>query len=242
MTYKILGVITARGGSKGIPGKNIKELGGQPLIFYTIKAAQESGIFDRIILSTDDPKISEVAKRYGVEVPFMRPAELAKDDTPHLPVMQHAVKWLKDNENYNPDFVAILQPTAPLRQPWHLKEAFELMQKLQADSVVGVIEVPGHYSPYWAVTTNEGGLGELFIGGPIKNRIPRRQSFPKKAYANSGHVYIFKTELLFDSQGANFYGDSVALYPIEDKYAVNVDNPEDWELAEKAMKKLKSFS
>ena len=79
---KVLGVITARGGSKGIPGKNIKDLCGQPLIAYTIKAAQESGVFDRIILSTDDPKIAEVAKRYGVEVPFMRPAELAQDSTP----------------------------------------------------------------------------------------------------------------------------------------------------------------
>ena len=237
---KILGVITARGGSKGIPGKNIKELCGQPLIAYTIKAAQESGIFDRVILSTDDSKIAEVAKKYGCEVPFVRPAELAQDNTPHLPVMQHAVKWLKENESYEPDFVAILQPTAPLRQPWHLREALELMQKSQADSVVGVVEIPGHYSPYWAVTASEEGLGELFIGGPIKSRIPRRQSFPKKVYANSGHVYIFKTKLLFDSSEANFYGDKAAIYPIEDKYAVNIDAPEDWELAEKAMNKLKS--
>lgn len=234
---KILGVITARGGSKGIPGKNIRDLCGQPLITYTIKAAKESGIFDRIILSTDDAKIAAVAKKYGCEVPFMRPAELAQDSTPHLSVMQHAVKWLKENENYEPDCVAILQPTAPLRQPWHLREALELMKKNKADSVVGVVEIPGHYSPYWAVTTNENGLGELFIGGPIKNRIPRRQSFPKKAYANSGHVYIFKTKLLSED---NFYGDKAAIYPIENKYAVNIDAPEDWELAEKALEKLKS--
>lgn len=239
---KILGVITARGGSKGIPGKNIKGLGGQPLIAYTIKAAQESGIFDRIILSTDDSKIAEVARKYGVEVPFMRPAELAQDETPHLPVIQHAVKWLKENENYNPDCVAILQPTAPLRQSWHLKEALGLMQKLKADSVVSVVEIPGHYSPYWAVTTDESGLGELFIGGPIRNRIPRRQSFPQKAYANSGHVYIFKNELLLDLQEPNFYGDKVAIYPIEGKYTVNIDELEDWELAEKAMERLKYFS
>ncbi len=116
---KILGVITARGGSKGIPRKNIKDLKGQPLIAYTIKAAQESGIFDRLIISTDDSEIAEVAKKYGVTAPFTRPAELAQDATPHLPVMQHAVKWLQDKENYRPDFVSILQPTAPLRQAWH---------------------------------------------------------------------------------------------------------------------------
>lgn len=236
---KILGVITARGGSKGIPGKNIKDLGGLPLIAYTIKAAQESEIFDRIILSTDDPKIAEVAKKYGCEVPFTRPAELAQDGTPHLPVMQHAVKWMSENENYNPDLVAILQPTAPLRQLWHIKEAFDLLIKQKADSVVAVTEIPGHYSPYWAVTCDENGLGRLFTGDPIRKRIPRRQNFPQKTYSNSGILYIFKTELLFDKDEPNFYGDKVAIYPIEEKYCVNIDEPSDWELAEHALEKLK---
>jgi CMP-N-acetylneuraminic acid synthetase len=126
-----------------------------------------------------------------------------------------------------------------LRRPWHLKEAFEIIKKKKADSVVGVVEIPGHFSPYWAITANESGLGELFLGGAIRNRIPRRQSFPKKAYANSGHVYIFKTELL-ESPEANFYGDKVAVYPIEEKYAINIDGPGDWELAERAMDRLKS--
>ena len=138
---KILGVITARGGSKGIPGKNIKPFLGKPLIAYTIEAAKKSGVFDpavggtsRLILSTDDPEIAEVAKKYGCEVPFMRPKELAEDKSAHLPVMQHAVQWLKDNENYQPDYVMILQPTSPLRQPFHIKEAVELILKTGADS------------------------------------------------------------------------------------------------------------
>jgi CMP-N-acetylneuraminic acid synthetase len=235
---KILGVITARGGSKGIPGKNIKDLGGLPLIAYTIKSAQESGVFDKIILSTDDPKIAEVAKKYGCDVPFIRPAELAQDGTPHLPVMQHAVEWLKENENYNPDFVTILQPTAPLRQSWHIKEALGLLLKQKADSVVAVTEIPGHHSPYWAVVCDENGLGKLFTGDSIKNRIPRRQSFPQKTYSNSGALYMFKTELLFDKEEPNFYGDKVAIYPIEEKYCVNIDEPSDWELAEKSIKML----
>ncbi len=235
---KILGVITARGGSKGIPGKNIKNLCGLPLIAYTIKSAKESGVFDRIILSTDDEKIADVAKKYGCEVPFMRPAELAQDGTPHLPVMRHAVEWLKENENYNPDLVAILQPTAPLRQPWHIKEALDLLLKQEADSVVAVSEIPGHYSPYWAVTCDESGLGKLFIGDPIKKRIPRRQSFPQKTYSNSGILYMFKTELLFDKEEPNFYGDKVAIYPVDEKYCINIDEPSDWELTEKALKEL----
>lgn len=235
---KILGVITARGGSKGILRKNIKELNGKPLIAYTIEAAKKSGVFDRIILSTDDLEIAKVAKKYGCEVPFMRPLELAQDDTPHLPVMQHAVSWLKENKNYNPDFVAILQPTAPLRQAWHLKEAFDLLIKQETDSVVAVTEIPGHYSPYWAVTVDENGLGKLFTGDHIRNRIPRRQSFPKKTYSNCGALYMFKTKYLFDKNKPNFYGDKVAVYPMEEKYSINIDNPEDWDLAEQALKKL----
>ncbi len=238
---KILGVITARGGSKGIPRKNIKELKGQPLVVYTVKAAQESGIFDRIILSSDDPEIAELARRHGVEVPFIRPAELAQDDVPHLPVMRHAVEWLKENQNYWPDLVAILQPTAPLRQPWHLKEALELLIKLKADSVVSVIEVPKHLSPYWAVIRDEEGLGELFIGQPIRRRIGRRQDFPHTVYANNAAVYIFKPELLFDPKESNFYGDRVAIYPMAEKYSVNIDSPEDWLLAERALEKLEQL-
>ena len=149
MNNKILGVITARGGSKGIPGKNIKLLAGKPLISYTIEAAKKSGVFDRLILSTDDESIARVAKDYGCDVPFMRPKDLAEDKTAHLPVLQHAVNWLKENENYSPDAVMILQPTAPLRQDFHIKEATELFFRSGADSVVSVSEIPQHFSPHW---------------------------------------------------------------------------------------------
>ena len=235
---KILGIITARGGSKGIPGKNIKDLCGQPLIAYTIKAAQESGVFDRLILSTDDEKIADVAKKYNVEVPFMRPAELAQDGTPHLPVLQHAVKWLKEQQDYQPDVAVLLQPTAPLRQSWHITEAIELFKNKLADSVVSVSEIPGHFSPYWAVLENKNGWGELFNGEPMKNRIPRRQSYPKKNYYHNGAIYVFKPELLFDPQGPNFYGDKVALYPMAEKYSINLVDPEDWFLAETTIAKI----
>jgi CMP-N-acetylneuraminic acid synthetase len=183
---KILGVITARGGSKSIPRKNIKELAGKPLVVWTIEAARDAGVFDRIIISTDDQEIDDVAKGYGVEVPFLRPAELAKDNTPHLPVMQHAVAWLKEQEGYEPDFVAILQPTAPLRQAFHLREAVDLLKRTGADSVVSMVEIPGHFSPHWAVTVDEQGLGTLLVSGdPIRKRIPRRQRLPPRdAFAN----------------------------------------------------------
>ena len=238
---RILGVITARGGSKSIPRKNIKDLAGKPLIAWTIEAAGESGVFDRIILSTDDEEIADVARRCGCEVPFLRPAELAQDTTPHLPVMQHAVTWLKEHEGYEPDYVAILQPTAPLRQAFHLREAVELLKKTGADSVVSMVEIPGHFSPYWAVKVDDQGLGTLLVSGdPIRKRIPRRQSLPK-AYANSGALYLFRTALLFDPVEPNFYGDRVAAYIMEEKYNANIDSPEDWAWAENAIKKLRNI-
>lgn len=235
---KILGVIPARGGSKSIPRKNIKELGGKPLIVWTIEAAKEAGILDRVILTTDDLEIAEVGKRYGVEAPFMRPKELAEDSTPTLPVLRHAVSWLKENEGYTPDAVMLLQPTGPLRQVFHIKEAVELFNKFGADSVVSVVEIPGHFSPYWAVVKKSDGRAELFGGEPISQRISRRQEFPKKTYAHNGAIYLLKTELLSHPEKPSLYGDHVRLYPMEQKYSVNIDHPEDWVLAEYLIKHL----
>jgi CMP-N-acetylneuraminic acid synthetase len=234
---RLLGIIPARGGSKSIPRKNIKELLGKPLIAYTIEAAKESGFFDRLILTTDDEEIAEIGKRYGAEVPFLRPKEIAEDKTPMLPVLQHAVNFLKEKENYEPDAIMLLQPTAPLRQTFHITEAVELFKKSGADSLVAVVEIPGHFSPYWAVVEDEASWGKLFIGKPIRERITRRQDFPQKTYSHSGAIYLFKTGLLFEAQ-PSFYGEKVKLYPMEEKYCVNIDDPEDWELAEVRLKKL----
>lgn len=234
---KILGVITARGGSKGIPGKNIKPLLGKPLIAYTIEAAQASGVFDRLILSTDDEEIAKVARAYGCEVPFVRPKELAEDTTAHLPVMQHAVKWMEEHEHYVPDYVMILLPTSPLRQAFHIRGAMELMAKGGVDSVLSVAEIPVHYSPLKAMVLDEGGMLKLFNGNPVKRRVARRQDQPK-AYWSTTAIYLFKTALLFDREEPNFYGDKVAPYVMEEKYVVDIDVPEDWVEAERALERL----
>jgi len=234
----ILGIITARGGSKGIPRKNIKELFGKSLIVYTIEAVKESGVFDRLVLSTDDEEIAEVAKKYGCEVPFMRPAELAEDTTPTLPVLQHSVKWLRDNENYSPDYVMILQPTAPLRQPWHIREAVSLFEKTGGDSIVSISEVPGDFNPHWQFIIDENQRLNLFTGEPLKQVIRRRQDLPK-TYTRNGAIYLFKTELLF-SDSPSFYGNDTRAYVMEEKYSVNIDRQEDWIEAEKAIEKLQN--
>lgn len=237
---KILGIITARGGSKGVPGKNIKLLGGKPLIAYTIEAAQKSGVFNRIILTTDDLKIAEVAKKYGCEVPFMRPKELAGDAVQHLPVLRHAVQWLKENEGYSPDYAMTLQPTSPFRQPEHIQKAVQIILETGADSILGVSEIPGHYSPHKAMAMDAtSGKLVLFNGNPVKKRTMRRQDLVP-CYFSNGTIYLYKTGNLFRDEGpAAFFGDDVRACVMDAKYSIDIDTSDDWELAEFLLPKLK---
>jgi CMP-N,N'-diacetyllegionaminic acid synthase len=233
MAPTVLGVVTARAGSKGIPGKNTRLLAGKPLISYTIEAARASGVFDRLILSTDDEHAAAIARDSGCEVPFMRPAELATDDTPHLPVMRHAVAWMRDQQKYTPDLVMILMPTSPMRQARHIAEAVALAVKSDADSVVSVDEMPAHYNPARALTVDASGWTRLLVGDrPVKRRPVRRQDMPK-AWVFNGAIYLFKAALLFDPLEPSLYGDRVAAYLMPPPYGHNIDDPEDWAAAER---------
>jgi CMP-N,N'-diacetyllegionaminic acid synthase len=238
MSLRVVGVVTARAGSKGIPGKNTKLLGGTPLIRYIIDAALASRAFDRVILSTDDPAAADIARASGCDVPFMRPPELATDQTPHLPVMQHALSWLRDEQAYNPDAVMTLLPTAPLCQPQHFRDAIERMATTGADSVIGVDEMPAHFNPMRVVTVDGEGWARLFIGNaPVKRRPGRRQDMPP-AWVMNGAIYLFKTACLFDPVEPNLYGDRVAALMMPPPYGFNVDDPEDWERAERLLPTL----
>jgi len=236
MGKKVLGIIPARGGSKGIPRKNIKPLLGKPLIVYTIEAAKKSGVFDRLIITTDDSEIAEVAEVNGCEVPFLRPSELAKDDSLGLLALQHAVEWLEMNENYKSDYVMVLQPTSPLRQANHIKESVDLIIKSDYDSVMSVSEIPSHMNPQKAMVKDENGLLTLINGDPIYKRIALRQHLPK-AYWSVGSIYLCKTHLLFN-ESAPIYGEKVAPYYIDSRYTVDINDPEDWAQAEEDLKKL----
>ena len=162
-------MITARGGSKGLPGKNLRLLGGRPLIAYTVDAARDSGAFDRVILSTDAPDIAAAARSLGSDVPFMRPPELARDETPHQPVLEHAVRWLDEHEEYRPDAVMILQPTSPFRQPHPIREAISLLDRSGADSVVSVSEVPSHFNPMRTLRVDDRGMASLVLAITVAN-------------------------------------------------------------------------
>ena len=170
----------------------------------------------------------------------MRPAPLAADDTPHLPVMQQALAWLRDHDGYSPDWAMILLPTSPLRQPHHIREAIDLAASTDADSVVSVDELPPHYNPMRVVTIDAGGWARLFVGGaPVKRRPGRRQDMPK-AWVLNGAIYLFRTALLFDPIEPSLYGDKVAAYLMAPPYGLNIDDPEDWAAAERALQQAAS--
>jgi CMP-N-acetylneuraminic acid synthetase len=229
---KILGIIPARKGSKGIPGKNIKIFSGKPLIAHTIESAVKSEVLDRVIVSTDSEEISKIAKDYGAEVPFIQPLEIAQDDTPMLDVVRYAADWLKKNDKYVPTHIMILQPTAPLRQPFHIRESANLIKEANSDSVVSVTEIPDHYSPYKAMVINDKNFLELFNGEPVSKRISMRQNLGK-SYRSAGMIFLFKTELIFRPDGPNFYGENVLPYIIEEKYVADIDSQNDWQEAER---------
>ena len=234
----VLGVITARGGSRAIPGKNLKLLGGKPLITYTIDAARESGVFDRTIVSTDDVAIADAARALGCDLPFVRPATLAADDTPHLAVMEHAVGALRD-EGYDPDAVMVLQPTSPLRRAGDIRAAVDLLASTAADSVVSVSAVPAHYNPMRTLRLDASGFATLFVtGAPVRTRINRRQDMPE-AWTMNGAVYLFRTSVLFAAH-PSLYGDSTAAYVMPEPYGISIDDVTDWEHAERTLALLRS--
>jgi len=227
-------VITARGGSKGLPGKNLRPLAGRPLIAHTIDTARESGAFDRVILSTDDEAIAAEGRSRGCEVPFMRPPELARDETPHLPVLQHAVEWLRDRGGYAPDAVMILQPTSPLRRPQDIRESIALMERSGADSVVSVSDVPAHFNPMRTLRIDGQGFASLFVTGePVRRRINRRQDMPA-AWTMNGAIYLFRTGVLGGSE-PSLYGTRTAAYVMPAAFGISIDSLDDWTEAEHAL-------
>lgn len=224
----ILGLIPARGGSKGIPHKNIAPLAGKPLLAYTCEAARGSAHLSRIVLSTDDPDIAAVGRACGVEVPFMRPEELSRDTTPSWPVAHHAVEWLRQNEHWEADILVLLQPTSPLRRAEHIDAALDIMLAQQADTVVSVIEVPHRFSPYSVMALNQGRL-ESFWKEPLPFDRFNRHAMPT-FYARNGPAVLAARVPVFE-QRQSFYGDHVQPYVMSERDSIDIDTPFDLELA-----------
>lgn len=237
---KIVAIIPARGGLKRIPRKNIKNFCGKPLIAWTILGALKSKSLNRVIVSTDDPEIAKVAKKYGAEVPFLRPAKLAIPTIGIEPTLKHVYQWLLENENYKADALVLLMPTSPLRQTNHIDEAIEIFKKKKVDSVVAVNETPANHTPYWTLVRNKNGKVTLWGGLSLKDIITRSQDFPKKCYARNDLVYVLKPKNLFEKK-SNIYGNKVELYVIPDpsNYEADINTLDDWRDAEFKFQKLK---
>ena len=147
MNAEILAIVPARGGSKGIPRKNLRQLAGRSLLSYTAEAALKSKNISRVVLSSDDEEIRELGTKLGLDVPFIRPFEIAQDNTPMIPVLQHALNTLWENESYKPDLIVLLQPTSPLRTNMHVDRAICDFLEAKADSLVSVVQLPHNYNP-----------------------------------------------------------------------------------------------
>jgi N-acylneuraminate cytidylyltransferase len=228
---EILGLIPARGGSKGIPRKNVVNLAGKPLIAWTVEAALESKHVNRVVLSSDDPAIIEVASRYGAEAPFVRPSDLAADDTPALPVIQHAVSTLETG-GYRPDIIVLLQPTSPLRTGAHIDEAVQRLAATDADSIVSVVPVPHNCNPY-SVMRVEGGRLKPFL--PYDEAKNLRQEKPVFYARNGAAIYAFTYRCLVEKN--SIYGDEILPYVMTRDASFDIDDPLDLELCAYMLKR-----
>lgn len=221
---RALGVVPARGGSKGVANKNLRPLAGRPLLAYTADAARASRRLTRIVLSTDDQAIADAGRALGLEVPFMRPAHLAADDTPMLPVLQHAVRQLT-LAGFDADAVVLLQPTSPLRRGEHIDAALDLLESSGADSVVSVIEVPHQFNPVSVVTIDDGRV-RPFTSGPL---ILRRQDKPRVFARNGPSVLAVRVATL---EKGSLYGDDCRALVMGTEESVDIDSAADLEYAE----------
>ncbi len=226
---KVLAVIPARGGSKSIPGKNIKLLNGKPLIAYAIEAGLACKGIDRLIVSSDDQDILAIARQYGAETPFVRPSELAQDKTPDRPVFQHALNFLAKEDNYHPDLVLNLRPTTPFRSTEDIENVIQKWMDSNADSVRTVTKVEGVHHPYWMFNLDKQGWASPAVPGKTIEEYYQRQLLPPM-YRLNGVVDGMLAEVVLHHK--YYYGDKMALVEVPEERAHDIDTKEDFSFAE----------
>lgn len=221
---RILCVIPARGGSKGLPGKNIKELLGKPLIAYSIEQAKKSRYIDRVIVSTESEEIAEIAKKYGAELPFIRPLELASDDSSIFDVLLHAIDWMETKEKYVFDILVLLHVTAPLRNTEDIDNCIELLVEKDADNVFSVAEA--HRNPYFNMVE----LDKNNAVKPVKNgNFVNRQSAPRVFDMNAS-TYVWWKEILKKKKST--FLEKTCIYIMPKERSVDIDDFMDFKIAE----------
>lgn len=223
----IVAIIPARGGSKSIPRKNVKTLGGVPLIAYSIAAGLESTFTHRVIVSTEDEEIASISRHWGADVPFLRPSELAEDHVTDFPVFEHAVEWLAENDRV-PDVLIQLRPTSPFRPPNCLDEAItKLLKDEEADSVRGV--TPSGQNPYKMWRIENEAMSPLIESEYREPYNMPRQKLPS-TYWQTGHIEVIRARTILEKKSLT--GDRILPYVIDPQYAVDLDNLHQWQFAE----------
>ena len=221
---KSIALIPARGGSKGIHRKNIKLFNSKPLIYWSIQAALNSDFIDRVIVSTEDEEIAEIAKSFSAEVPFLRPKELAKDESPGIDPVIHALEMLPDVED-----LILLQPTSPLRKTKHINEIFQFREKFKSDSVVSISLAKKHFDLFFHLNSNH-------IISPLSNDF---KAMPRQKYADlytiNGALYLSSRKSIFLNK--SLFSPSTLGYIMPQKYSIDIDTELDWDIAQFLMKK-----
>ncbi|MBI4931332.1 MAG: acylneuraminate cytidylyltransferase family protein [Bacteroidetes bacterium] len=228
----MIAIIPARSGSKGLPGKNIKNLCGKPLIAYTIEAAKASASIEKVIVSTDDKAIAEIAIKYGADVPFLRPSYLSTDNSPAIDTYIYTVERLNNEFNFNINEFAVLQPTSPLRTSMDIDNAIKLFSQKNADSVISCCQAA--HPPSWAKKINKDGILSNYFESVADNR-NRQES--EMAFMPNGAIYVFKYKLLKQKQ--TYYSDKTYAYIMPAERSFDIDSYFDFELAELYIKKQK---
>lgn len=233
----ILAVIPARGGSKRIPRKNIADFHGKPVIAWAIEAAKGAPSISRVLVNTDDEEIREVALRYGAEVPFLRPPALAQDTVAIEPVLADTLEWLKKHEGYEPEALALLLPTNPMRTPAAIEDAVARFRDTGADSVVTVSEARANNNPHWILRKDDAGRVTLFDGTPLTAMRGRSQDLPP-CYSRNDIAFIIKPSNL-SQDPPNLYGDKVELLVMDETFEGDINTPEDMAVAYDKFRRLR---
>lgn len=229
---EVLALIPARGGSKSIPRKNIRPFYGYPLIAYSIAAGLAAETVTRVIVSTDDEEIAALARQYGAEVPFLRPAEYAQDDTPDLPVFLHALQWLAEHEKYSPQIVVQLRPTSPLRKVAHIDQAvYKLLLQPEADSVRAVIEPFQNPYKMWKIDP------EGFLRPLMETDLPEAYNLPRQAlptvYWQTGYVDAIWSDTILEKHSMS--GERILPLILPPSDWIDIDSEADWQRAERLL-------
>ncbi len=223
---EVLGLVVARGGSKRIPRKNLAMLAGKPLLAWTIEVALESTRIGRLVLSTEDEEVARVGEEWGAEVPFVRPRDLSRDETPAGDVLLHALDWLSSHEDYRPDYAMLLQPTSPLRIAFDITDSIELAEDREAEAVVSVVPVSQY--PHWMKTVLEDGRLAEFTR-ETGEEVIQPQDLPQ-VYALNGAIYLVDPGVYREKR--TFFSGRTYAYIMPQERSLDIDTPWDLHLAE----------